>query len=391
MIQTPLFARILFLSILISATAIEAAVLNIKDEPFSAIGNGKVDDGPAFKKALESLKAGDTLVFPPGEYRVSLSKNGRHNVPAGATLLGHGESSKIVLVSDKPEDGHREFLRFHSDTTLEGLSIIREGDYPLVMFPLFGDYSNITLQNCTIDGNKVRFPKGYCHAIQVGSGTLEGLSLRKLTVQNCSFGLFQANSATGTLKDVLVDQCLFQKNWASDLEFNSPNGKMDRIVVRDSVFRDNQCKTPSAGFAVGFANVTNSRVENCLIRNCMSEALHVEDRSENIQLTGNTIVNGSSIQNNGVILIVNDSKNIVVENNVIDARDNTNRTHLILVTAGGANFPNPSGVVVRKNVLLNGPETRTWYLQPGSTAEPEENVVVEAPGKKDAKAPAEND
>ena len=108
--------------------------------------------------------------------------------------------------------------------------------------------------------------------------------------------------------------------------------------------------------------------------------------SKNILLTRNTIVSGSSVQNNGVILIVIGSKEVVLENNVVDARENTNRTHLIIVTAGGDNFPNPSDVTVRNNVPLNGAATRTWYLQPGSGDDPAGNVEVKSqPAKSDAK------
>ena len=119
----------------------------------------------------------------------------------------------------------------------------------------------------------------------------------------------------------------------------------------------------------------NGKVEDCLIQNYGSEGLHVEDRSENIQLVGNVIRGGSLLQPNGVIMIVNDSRKVEVRDNVIDARPNSNKTHLILVTAGGKKFPNPSDVSVKGNVLVNGTKTVTWYLQGGSGPEPEGNVV----------------
>jgi hypothetical protein len=104
--------------------------------------------------------------------------------------------------------------------------------------------------------------------------------------------------------------------------------------------------------------------------------LHVEDRSEDIRLAGNTIVGGSKIQPNGVILVVNDSRKVVIEGNYIDGRPNEKKVHLVLVTAGGPKFPNPSEVSVKDNVLLNGPKTVKWYLQKGSGPEPSGNVVV---------------
>lgn len=112
-----------------------------------------------------------------------------------------------------------------------------------------------------------------------------------------------------------------------------------------------------------------------------AEALHVEDRSEEIVLKGNTIVGGSKIQGNGVILVMSNSRRVTIEGNYIDGRPNRNTPHLILVTAGGKSLPNPSGVLVKGNVLINGEKTTTWYLQPGSGPEPAGNIVVKPDGK----------
>jgi hypothetical protein len=151
---------------------------------------------------------------------------------------------------------------------------------------------------------------------------------------------------------------------------------MTDIKVVDCIFRDNLSRTASGGFAVGFANVQRGVVERCRIENYGAEALHVEDRSENIRLSGNIIVGGSKIQPNGVILVVNDSRKIVIEGNYIDGRPNENRVHLVLVTAGGPKFQNPSEVSVKNNVLLNGAQTVKWYLQEGSGPEPSDNILV---------------
>ncbi len=132
---------------------------------------------------------------------------------------------------------------------------------------------------------------------------------------------------------------------------------------------------------MGFANVKRVTVERCRIEGYGAEALHVEDRSEEILLKGNTIIGGSKIQPNGVILVVNDSRKVTIEGNYIDGRPNGNKPHLILVTAGGNALPNPSGVLVKDNVLINGEKTTTWYLQPGSGPEPAGNIVVKPDGK----------
>ena len=352
-----------------------ARVINLKEAPFSAAGDGKADDRAALARALAAAEAGDTVLVPPGWYRIVLTPEPLR-IPAGVTLLGHGGRSTFALYSAGATDEHREFLHFNSNVTLDGITIERAEGFRAVILPIFGDARDVTLRDCTIIGNCADLAGGYCHAIQLGVGTLTNLVLDRVEVADCTYGLFQANDARGVVDGVTVTRSTFTGNHASDLEFNAPNGTMRNVVVRGCLFRDNRCASGSAGFAVGFANVQGGRVEDCDIRRYGSEALHVEDRSADIRLSGNTIVGASTIQPHGVILIINDSRRVVVEGNFIDGRRNANGPHLVLVTAGGEKLTNPSVVSVRGNVLVNGAATRTWYLQPGSGGEPEGNVVV---------------
>ena len=358
----------------VMCSSLQAAILNLNDAPFSAMGDGKADDRPALANALSAAKPGDTVFVPPGDYRIVLGK-GRLTMPAGVKLLGDRGESKFLLGTDGGEKEHREFLQPGSQSTLQGLTIVRDAAYPAVLFPLFSNLEAVTFKDVEIEGNTEKFPGSYCHGFQVGNGSLKGLHFDGITISGCTFGLFQANQAKGSVEDVLVENSRFERNSSSDLEFNSPNGKMNNITVRRCFFRENRSKGASGGFAVGFANVQKGTVESCMIEGYGSEALHVEDRSEDILLKGNTIIGGSTIQTNGVILVVNDSRKVVIENNHIDARPNTNKTHLILVTAGGPKFKNPSDVTVRGNVLVNGAATKKWYLQSGSGPLPEGNLV----------------
>jgi hypothetical protein len=362
--------------LLLVADRARAAIKDLRDATFAAVGDGAVDDSPALARALAVMKPGDTLLVPPGVYRIVLTADPLR-IPAGVTLWGQIGKSKFILHSAGGKGDHREFLHLGSGATLDGITIERGGEFPAVLLPLFGDASAVTLRNCTIVGNASRFG-GYCHAIQVGVGTLKNLVLDGVRITDCTYGLFQQNDATGTVDGVTVARSFFERNTASDLEFNSPRGTMRNVVVRDCLFRDNQCRSGSAGFAVGFANVQGGRVEDCDMRGYGSEALHVEDRSSDIRLSGNTIIGASRVQPNGVILVISGSTSVRVERNVVDARTNENGPHLVLVTAGGKELANPSDVSVTGNILVNGRATRTWYVQPGSGGEPTGSVVVPA-------------
>lgn len=352
-----------------------AKVWNFTEAPGLAAGDGVADNAEALKRAFSALTAGDTLLVPPGNYRVVLEKSGMP-VPAGVTVQGRSGKSTFLLESTGGKDGYREFLRLRSGVTLEGIGMERAGDFPAVLLPIGGDVENLTLMNCRIDGKAEKFPQSYVHGFQVGMGRLKNFLLDGLELRGCTYGLFQANASKGTVEGVLVQNSRFERNVSSDLEFNAPNGTMRDITVRDCLFRDNLSKNASGGFAVGFANVQKAVVERCRIENYGAEALHVEDRSSDIRLTGNTLIAASTLQSNGIILVVNNSTSITIEGNSIDARTNANKAHAILVTAGGSKFPKPTGVVLKDNVILLGAVTPKWYLEPGSSAEPVGNVVV---------------
>ncbi len=350
----------------------------LTEAPFSAVADGETDCRPALAAAFAKLASGDTLMVPAGDYRLVLTDKPL-SVPAGVSVVGQGGKSQFLLASSGNEKQYRNWLKLNSRVTLSGLVVKRTQAFPVVLLPLSGELKDIALYDVTIDGNAEELSGPYCHGIQVGFGHLDGLRLERVCIQGCSFGLFQSNDAPGTVENVLVQQCLFQNNKASDLEFNSPRGTMRNILVQDCFFRDNRSTTPGAGFAVGFANVHGGTVQRCDIRNYGSEALHVEDRSSNIKLIGNTIASGSNRQNNGVIMVLSESNDVTIAGNTIDARTNENRPHLVLVTAGGDRFKRPSEVHVRDNILVHGPETRTWYLQPGSGPTPKGNTVVDHP------------
>lgn len=373
---------ILLLAPLVAVHATDApAMINLRQPPYSAAADEMKDDRPALGAAFSAAKKGDTVFVPAGNYRIVLPQGARLSMPDGVALVGEKGLSRFILVSDGDDKSHREFLLPGSDSVIQGIHFSKEGTFPAVLFPLFGDRDGIVFRDCVFDGGSEEFPGRYCHCFQVGNGALKNLVMERIVLRGFTFGLFQANTARGSVEGVRVVQSLFERNTASDLEFNSPNGEMTDIEVRDCIFRDNLSKSASGGFAVGFANVKRGSVERCRIEGYGAEALHVEDRSEDILLKGNTIIGGSKIQPNGVILVMSDSRKVTIEGNYIDGRPNGNKPHLILVTAGGNAFPNPSGVLVKDNVLVNGEKTKAWYLQPGSGPEPMGNILVMPDGK----------
>ena len=60
-----------------------ATIINFKEAPISAVGDGTTDNRPAITRAFALLKSGDTLLIPSGDYRIVLTK-GSLTVPPGS-------------------------------------------------------------------------------------------------------------------------------------------------------------------------------------------------------------------------------------------------------------------------------------------------------------------
>lgn len=69
-------------------------ILNVKDEPFGAVGDGTTDDGPAIQAAIDEAAArgGGVVFFPPGTYKTNQSIVQTEYV----TLQGDGSRTSII-------------------------------------------------------------------------------------------------------------------------------------------------------------------------------------------------------------------------------------------------------------------------------------------------------
>jgi len=332
------------------------ATFNIKSAPYLATGNGTTNDLPAFLGALAAARPGDTVLVPPGNYRMILG-GGAFTIPQGVTISGTPGSSVFLLSTNAAPENYREFWTPTSNVTIQGIDI-RSDRISGVLMPMRATASNVTIRNCDWDGGE------WFHGFRVGMATTTNFTIIGTRITNFGFGLFASNDATGVLDGMLVQDCRFENNGATDLEFNHPSQAARNIVVKNSSFKNNRGGA-SGGFAVGFANVQNSRVEDCYIEDYKAESLHVEDRSADIALVNNVVVYGSNVQPYGVVFIVNNSRRVTVSGNVFDSRLNSNTSAAVYAGSGGP-YPNSSGIIVSNNDILRGAQTNTYYLQDGN-------------------------
>lgn len=351
-------------------------IINIKDAPYSAKGDGSTNDRAAFAAAFAALNPGDTLYVPDGIYRIILTGSTLVQ-PAGTTILGQRGGAMLKL-ENGGSSSPRQFLKPGGDNVIiDGITIERAANFELVVFQLY-DSSNpdgITIRNCTIIGNRNIY-SSVCHGFKAGDNSVSNILLENLYVTTCTYGLLIDSSATGSVDEITVHNSQFYRNYATDLEFNAPNSYAANITVTDCHFRENQGTAASAGWAVGLAEVHTATILDCFISDYGRAGIHVEDHSEDVLISGNHFINTATIGDNPVF-VISSSNNVSIDRNVIDARDNTRSgMHLVLVTAGGGGHSVPTNVSVTGNILVNGPATTTWYLQPGSGPAPTGNIIA---------------
>jgi hypothetical protein len=330
------------------------ATLNIRNAPYSAAGNGIADDYPALASAFGAAQPGDTILVPAGTYKIVLP-GGYLTLPTGVTLTGVGESSQLNLAHVGATGDYREFMRFESNTVLENLFIRRETDLFGIPFQIF-EGSNITLRNLRIDGRRgVIADDWFPFRIGQGPSIVRNLLFDNLIVERNGYGLFMANDADGGVIGFTIRNCTFRNNNATDLEFNGPSGTLQDITVHHNLFEDQQGEA-SGGFGVGFANVKNGLIENNKFERYKAEPIHIEDRSADIIVRGNTIIGGSTVSDNGIIMVLNNSTRVEITNNYIDARPNPNNVAIVLVVHGGP-YEHPSYVTVSRNILIEAEDS----------------------------------
>ncbi len=383
--------KIRLLAIHITLTAIiftgflplsEAAVINVCDSPYLAKGDGITDNRSAFVNALASLSSGDTLFVPAGTYRIVITSIIKPK--AGTSIRGEG-SATILSLENGGLSTSRQFMSpGGSNILIEGLTVVRAANFPLVVFYLTNSNgpSDIVIRNTKIVGNRDIYTSYTCHGIQYGQSNMSNILLDNVTVTTCTNGLFRDGSSTGTVTNITATHCRFFSNYSIDMNFNSPNGLTSNVIVQDCHFRDNRNTSTGSGFAVAFAHVTTGLISDCIMDGYSNEAIHVEDRSSDIVISGNALRSTAMMGGCAVLIISKSSAasatdGVTIINNLIDARDNVFDTFLVLVTAGSATGPKPVNVSVEDNILINSNTTRTWYLQPGSGPAPSGNIVYD--------------
>lgn len=341
---------------------LRGSVVNVRD--LGALGDGRTDDAPAIRRALETVnQSGGTLHFPAGIYRYRSADALR--LAAGVTLSGVPGESVIDFAQADPNGFLLCCAVDADDVTIDGVIIRRAGAFDSVLLAT-GAFQRFTLSRSVLVGNMDIYPDTYCHGIKFSDSDVSGgLHIVDSMITTTQYGLFQTNQSTATTTDIVVERCLFTRNQSTDLEFNSPSGTTRQVTVRDCTFSDND----SPGFGVGLANVQDAVIRNNTFTNYALEAVHVEDYSTRVTVEANEFT-ACGIRLHSYVQILSGAMGVDVVGNTFHATMNANEIYAVTsqpggvgLTGGGRPVIAPSDVSLRNNLFECSAAVTPAYFQ----------------------------
>lgn len=280
--------------------------INVKD--YGAKGDGETDDTNAFKDSINaSIEIGfNTIFVPDGSYKI-----GNLTIPENIAIIGSGSS--IILSSLR----YGNAFNLRGDNTLKNLIF----DAKIKQAYNLGIYGD----NCIID--KCIF---YPYGVSIGTYA----TINNLKVSNCFFdgskyvetvtseytgtwGLFTWQTKT---EKANLTNSLIIGNYFKDLQRNAIFSVGSNVNISDNTFYNNHNNNDVIGGGqIDILNQENDSVNGYIVNNNIFESPTVLNYQSGVECdSGNTIITGNILINQGNAIVIQNNKNQVVSNNYAD-------------------------------------------------------------------------
>lgn len=204
------------------STPLAALEVSVKDH--GAKGDGRADDGPAIRAAIDVIRTagGGTIIFPEGIYRVTAPNKGpweaQFSLCNGITLRGAGMDRSVIRVAN--DQGPY-------DVIFEGVDLNK-----IALIDLGFD-ANGASNPVVTDNDSVSSP--YIHTLLHLNGT-KGATIHRCRFTNVS-GVWAIFASEG-MERVVIDSCLFDRIGgftANDWDHSTIYVEGEDIVVANNV------------------------------------------------------------------------------------------------------------------------------------------------------------
>lgn len=303
--------------------------MNIKQ--FGAKGDNLNNDTNNFKIALSKLLNG-RLYISSGTYLIYESLNLQPNT----SLIGENKGNTILKYNTYETSSSNHWLLNCNNIsnisleniTLQGLKIENDTSLPTNMYYYglsFIDSSNLFVNNCI-------FKDFYAN----------GISLRNSNIVLIQNSLFENNSTNGiagtkSLDNIKILNNSFKNNLYQNINFedNDSSHIVKNVIVSNNIIENDSFGLSTWGISFISPTINNELlkykniiIQNNTIKNINSGiTLHF---SENVKVLNNNILEcNSAIKLNADLVITLKMKNIIIENNLLNVKSNSNRALII--------------------------------------------------------------
>jgi hypothetical protein len=340
------FFRLLLISLTICLANESVFAVNVKD--FGAKGDGKTDDTNAINAAISG--AADGLVeFPRGNYRITKTIEIDLSLQGTLGLSGRGASASIIMAGEGPAF---RFIGSHDKGSALPASVTQitwdKERMPLIdAIEIIGDHLNadgIELRNTLMPTLRALLIRNVRNGIYLTSRNRNVLIDACHVYNNSGIGIFlnQVNIHQFILSNSHISYCKkggikisggeirnFQIT-GNDIEYNcDPEGLVSADIwvdcsqggsVREGTISGNTIQAiPSPGGAnirflglesnpdkIGLWSITGNHISNQEVN------IHLEN-TRGINISGNTFIRGYNRH-----LLINNSRNLIINGNVFD-------------------------------------------------------------------------
>jgi WD40 repeat protein len=234
----------------------------------------------AIQAALDAAgqpDAGNTVVvLPPGRYLLTWPI-----VFSGATLRGPG----AVLIARNTTEKYFFGLTLGNYARLEDIQVVGEGS-KCVPIRFANPASDVRFRDVHIREGTI---------LVDGQAHIENIVFDSCLFEDGGYGLLLDRPSSG--RNVRITNCTFRNNRSDAIELNFPhheNGNVvEDIVIADCIF-EGTGRDPNnghAGFSVGMAGARCVQIVGNSFRRAAVQAIHIEDESEQITISGNNFAN----------------------------------------------------------------------------------------------------
>ena len=300
------------LTIIIASSTSDS--VNVKN--YGAVGNGSANDTAAIQAAIDdaAAKGISTVVIPAGHYMVSVEPTAVH---LRSNITIQMQSGAVIEAIPTSRTNYNVFLvRGCSDVTIQGGTLVGEryghlgsgGEWGMGI--RIGDSTNITVKDITIkdfwgDGIYIGGAEDYSRNILIKNADI-------------SNNRRQGISMTTYVDGVIIEGCtIYNINGTNpqagiDIETNNRSIPARNIIIRNNTFFDNVNTDVLIATEAENVEIYGNKMVRGTRRNT--------PRGVALDFADNVTVRDNEIYDRDHGVQIRDSKNITVENNLIQGR-----------------------------------------------------------------------